>query len=344
MSRPAPADTGERRIRTPTDQFALPVLAASMGFNAAAHLVLTYLNEHIPMGFWSITRVENDKQTYLYLDDNDYGLTRGASHPWEDSYCVAMVAGTAPRIAPDAQSIPAYAAARINESVPIAAYAGAPIAEPDGTLFGAICGIDPGQRPELAAVGPALNLLAELLTLTLRGDRALQLAETVSRSALTRATTDSLTGIHNRHAWDDTITALDRAFDTYADPTVIVVIDLDNLKEVNDGPGGHAAGDDLLRAASAVMRGNIRDHDFLARLGGDEFGIILGNCPAELAPTLAERINRALDESHVPASVGWAPLDPESDAHRAVEMADQAMYQAKSRRRARRTQPVALEP
>ena len=318
---------------SPATNLTLPTLTASAGFNAAARLILDYLNTHVPMGFWSITRVENGRQTYLYLKDNSYGLTQGGSHPWEDSYCIHMAAGAAPRIAPDAQAVPAYAAARINQSARIATYAGAPIAEPDGTLFGAICGIDPDQRPELSAVGPVLNLLAELLSVTLASDRALMVAEHLATTALTRATTDSLTGIHNRLAWDRVIAALDRDYATYADPTVIVIVDLDNLKQVNDGPGGHTAGDQLLRDAARCMRGSIREDDFLARIGGDEFGIILTSTPAALAPDVALRIGDALDHAGVSASLGWSPLTPDATTHKAITLADQAMYQAKKHRK-----------
>ena len=59
-----------------------------------------------------------------------------------------MAAGTAPAHAPDAQAVPAYAAAAVNGSVDIGTYAGAPIREPDGTLFGAICGLDPHVRTD----------------------------------------------------------------------------------------------------------------------------------------------------------------------------------------------------
>ena len=75
-----------------------PAVTADTGFEAAAHLVLDYLNDQLPMGFWSITRVENDRQTYLYLDENTYDLHQGGSHPWPSSYCVRMVAGAAPRM------------------------------------------------------------------------------------------------------------------------------------------------------------------------------------------------------------------------------------------------------
>lgn len=308
------------------------------GFRTACQLILDYLNTAMPMTFWSITRVENDRQTYLYLDDNGYGLTVGGSHPWQASFCVHMAAGTAPRIAPDTATVPLYATALVNQAVQIGAYAGAPITEPDGTLFGAICGLDRLPRHDLNHFGPTLNVLSELLTAALASDRALNEAQHASRTALTHATTDSLTGVHNRRGWDDRINLLERDFATYADPTVILVVDLDNLKGVNDGPGGHHAGDQLLRSAADIMRRHVRPQDFLARLGGDEFGIILTSCESTLAPKLAQRIARALDHGAVPASIGWSALQPAATVHHAVDLADRAMYAAKTNRRLARNQ------
>ena len=85
-------------------------------FDRAANLVLEYLHEQLPLAFWAVTRVENGRQTYLYLDaDNGYGLRQGGSHPWEDSFCIHMAAGRAPTVAPDAQSVPEYARGGVND-------------------------------------------------------------------------------------------------------------------------------------------------------------------------------------------------------------------------------------
>ncbi len=327
LSHPADRD-GDQAAATATT-------AAEYGFRATAQVVLNYLNQNMPMASWSITRLENNRQTHLYIEDNDYGIVVGDGHPWVDSYCIHMVAGTAPRIAPDAAAIPIYAAAEVNKSVQIGAYAGAPISEPDGTTFGAICGLDRVPRADLTAVGPMLDAFSELLSIALTADRALNAARRASHVALTYATTDSLTRIHNRRAWDDTVTRLDLDYRTYADPTVIAIIDLDNLKLVNDGPGGHTAGDQLLRGAVHVMRRSIRDDDFLARLGGDEFGIILTRTPAHLAPAIVKRLSRALDRAGIPASIGWSPLEPDGTVTKAVELADRAMYRVKSNRKKR---------
>lgn len=127
----------------------MPMLSPAMSFDDAAIAVLGYLTQVLPLAFWSVTRVENDRQTYLYLDSqNGYGRVQGQSHLWQDSFCIHGAAGTAPGVAPDAQAVPLYAAAGVNAAVAIGSYAGAAVHEPDGTLFGAICGIDPDVRTD----------------------------------------------------------------------------------------------------------------------------------------------------------------------------------------------------
>ena len=126
MNAPAEA-VGTPNTIDPAGAPPLLALAESAGFQAASRFVLDFLNQNMQMGFWSVTRVENDRQTYLYLDENGFGLSRGGSTPWEDTFCRQMVAGNAPRIAPDAQAFPAYASARANPTPPVGAYAGAPI-------------------------------------------------------------------------------------------------------------------------------------------------------------------------------------------------------------------------
>ena len=112
VSTPAAPKRGEA---DPPRPVAAPVLAPNAGFDHAARLVLDYLHQQMPLAFWSVTRVENGRQSYLYLDpDNGYGLRQGDSHPWQDSYCIHMAAGTAPTVARDAQAVSLYAQAAVN--------------------------------------------------------------------------------------------------------------------------------------------------------------------------------------------------------------------------------------
>jgi len=315
-----------------------PAITASMGFDDAARAVLTHLREHVPMGFWSVTRVENGRQTYLYLDDNDYGLTAGGSHPWEDSFCIHMAAGTAPAVAPDAQAVPAYAAARINDAASIGSYAGSVISEPDGTLFGAICGIDPDVRhddPRLVAAGPLLQLLGTLLTMALAADRARERAAALLLAAEIAAETDVLTGLYNRRAWERLLEEEEVCFRRLGDPTVVVMTDLDFLKTVND-THGHDAGDAYIRQAAIALRAATRGSDSVARLGGDEFGLLLRHCDADQADGRVRKIYRLMTRAGVATSLGWAPITVLRGFPAALAEADTAMYAAKRARRAAR--------
>lgn len=316
----------------------LPQLTPGMTFDEAARAVLEHLRVHVPMAFWSVTRVENGRQTYLFLDDNEYGLTQGGSHPWEDSFCIRMAAGHGPPVAPDAQAVPAYAAAGVNRAAPIGSYAGAVIAEADGGLFGAICGIDPQVKtddPRLVAAGPLLSLLGQLLTMVLAADRAREQAAQQASVAALDAETDVLTGLANRRAWERVLDEEERRFRRFGDPTVIAITDLDRLKAINDQEG-HAAGDRYIRRSAAALAGAVRATDLVARLGGDEFGILLRGCDEAQAKARVQDIYGALSAAGVAGSIGWAPITVMRGFPAALAEADAAMYEAKRVRRAQR--------
>jgi diguanylate cyclase (GGDEF)-like protein len=329
---------------------ALPVLLPTMTFDEAARLVLGYLRTNVPLAFWSVTRVENGRQTYLYLDEeNGYGLPTGGSHPWEDSFCIHMAAGTAPAVAPDAQQVPLYAAAGVNAAVTIGSYAGASVAEPDGTLFGAICGIDPKVRtddPALLAAGPILSLFGQLLTMVLAANRARDAAARDLALARTDAETDTLTGLLNRRGWERAVSEESARFQRFGDPTVVAMIDLDRLKVINDEQG-HDAGDAYIREAGTALSRAVRGGDVVARLGGDEFGVLMTGCTEELAAERIARLYARLEEHGVAGSVGWAPISVLRGFPAALAEADEAMYAAKRARRSRRgpmPQPREAQP
>jgi len=314
----------------------IPSFAPSMGFDEAARVVLEHLREHVPMGFWAVTRVENGRQTYLYLDDNSYGLSSGGSHPWEDGFCIHMAAGTAPTVAPDAQSVPEYAGAAVNAAAQVGAYAGSVITEPDGQLFGALCGFDPDVKADderLVSAGPLLQLLGMLLTMALAADRARDHVSARAVAAEIASETDVLTGLYNRRAWERLLAEEEVRFTRLGDPTVIVMTDLDQLKTVNDSYG-HDAGDDYIRRAASALTAATRSTDAVARLGGDEFGVLLRHCDELAAEDRVQEIHRLMGAADVVTSVGWAPITVLRGFPTALAEADAAMYAAKRARRA----------
>jgi diguanylate cyclase (GGDEF)-like protein/PAS domain S-box-containing protein len=153
---------------------------------------------------------------------------------------------------------------------------------------------------------------------------------------------DALTGLPNRVLLRDRIVhALDRGR-PHARPLVLV-LDLDHFKSVNDG-FGHAAGDAVLREAAERIARCLRPGDTLARLGGDEFAVLLDEIPGmHVAEAVAERIIATLrapfavhgTDVVVGASIGLAVADRADTVDDVLRNADLAMYRAKHAGRAR---------
>lgn len=93
---------------------------------------------------------------------------------------------------------------------------------------------------------------------------------------------DSLTGLPNRHAWEDSVPRALAQASREEWPVCAAVIDLDRFKQLNDR-AGHHAGDELLRSLARVWEGELRTVDLIARIGGDEFGV-LPELPALVGP------------------------------------------------------------
>jgi diguanylate cyclase (GGDEF)-like protein len=150
---------------------------------------------------------------------------------------------------------------------------------------------------------------------------------------------DSLTGALNRRAWSEGV-GLDAVRASFG---AAVMLDLDNLKVVND-VHGHAAGDELLRRVCDVLRATIRPSDRLYRWGGDEFLLVMPGARAadvrrKLDDVVARANEAAEDGPDHPAlqwSVGVADFRGGEELEAAVRRADAAMYDDKSRRRVAR--------
>ena len=298
-------------------------------FVSAARGVLAFLNRRLGFGLWMVTRTEGEDWIVLQTEGSRYDVSAGTVFRWADSFCFHMVRGNGPRIAPDSNAVAAYAAAPIGRQVPIKAYIGFPLTKPDGSLFGTLCAIDMSRQPDtIVADQPLIELLAALLSTILKQElRADHEARRSERLAL-EAQTDALTTLANRRAWDQLLQKEEERCRRYGHPAAVLILDLDDLKEVND-TAGHAAGDALIVRAAEALRKAARDVDIVARLGGDEFGIIAIECDQTGADALLARTRQALADQGVAASVGVAIRSPSGGLAAAWEAADRRMYQDK---------------
>jgi diguanylate cyclase (GGDEF)-like protein len=153
---------------------------------------------------------------------------------------------------------------------------------------------------------------------------------------------DALTGAQNRRSFDDQLARIWSQAAEEHRTVAIVLIDVDHFKAYNDRYG-HLAGDDALRAvAHAVQKFTRRPGDILARYGGEEFAAILQGLDGERAGHIAEQMRRAVMElgiehrgsrtsESLTISLGVAVIEPSEarNSRGALQLADQALYQAK---------------
>ena len=147
---------------------------------------------------------------------------------------------------------------------------------------------------------------------------------------------DFLTGLFNRRRFQLEINHEAERVARYGGDGAVLMIDLDNFKDVNDA-FGHKAGDDLLKGVAGALRNRIRQTDVVARVGGDEFAMLLPEADADRAQIVADTIVKTLNRQvavlgeqsiHVTASVGVSLFGGRSAAE-VLEFADAAMYEAK---------------
>ena len=154
------------------------------------------------------------------------------------------------------------------------------------------------------------------------------------REARLLADLDSLTGLHNRRYFHETLAReVDRA-QRYQRRLSLVIIDVDGFKEINDRVG-HLAGDAVLAEIADRIRQVVRSADIPCRIGGDELAVIVPEVEVGQAEQLVERIQRAVSSQpiaragHVRVSAGVADLQPNDTATGFFERGDESLYAAK---------------
>ncbi|MDT8384511.1 MAG: diguanylate cyclase [Gammaproteobacteria bacterium] len=166
-----------------------------------------------------------------------------------------------------------------------------------------------------------------------------------------QAVRDPLTGLYNRLAYDDRIVQEFARCKRYGQPLVLMMVDIDHFKNVND-TYGHKAGDKALVLIAEQIRNNLRESDFLARLGGEEFVILMTETSLDSAIVAAGKLLKAVERCQfhyqnaqvvITISAGLAQLRKDDSTETLFQRADEAMYRAKQagRNRCLVEQPAA---
>jgi diguanylate cyclase (GGDEF)-like protein len=180
------------------------------------------------------------------------------------------------------------------------------------------------------AAGKRLGRMWVLEDVTADRRNAMELTQLAER--------DALTGLHNRHRFNEEITRMTADAQRNGSRVALFFFDLDGFKHIND-TFGHRAGDATLIRVAKEVGAQVRRNEIFARLGGDEFAILAPDTPDDVLAVLAERITRSIADMridfegqhmHVTCSCGIAVYpDHAADTERLIERADGAMYEAK---------------
>ena len=170
------------------------------------------------------------------------------------------------------------------------------------------------------------------------------------------ATRDGLTGLANRRTFEGALAREAARIARGGEPALLLLLDIDHFKRIND-TYGHAAGDAVLKAVARAIADQVRPMDMVARIGGEEFGVILPSCAVPFAHSAAERIREAVSQAGVVSahglrlqatvSIGGAFAGDviKADPLLWCARADHQLYQAKSEGRNRTCieQPVVSD-
>lgn len=186
--------------------------------------------------------------------------------------------------------------------------------------------------PEVLASVPLLVVFPVTLSAITRGLARRVRAQ--NQQLLRISSTDSLSGLLNRSHWEAAVNAA--LVRHCCDDAVMLMIDIDQFKRVND-QHGHTAGDEVVRRIGEIIRASLREGDLAGRYGGDEFGVVLCGAGVHAAATVAERIRSSaactLFERapglRCTLSIGLSPLPATRDTREWVKAADGALYRAK---------------
>jgi diguanylate cyclase len=168
--------------------------------------------------------------------------------------------------------------------------------------------------------------------------RMVEQAQELDRTRM-EARTDTLSGVPNRKAFDETLDFLLRNFKRHATPFALILCDVDHFKWIND-THGHTAGDRVVNQVGLFLKHCLRSGDYVARYGGDEFALLLPGASADVAQSIADRVRLEVECRNfdvglgkervaVTFSIGVATVREGDTAEMLVQRVDQALYKSK---------------
>lgn len=207
-------------------------------------------------------------------------------------------------------------------------YLGLPIKNPDGTPFGTICVLDNRENSYSDLYISLLDSFRSVI------ERFLIILDH-NRVMKDMSERDPLTGLYNRRAFFHLAGNELSRCTRYEQSSVLLMIDIDGFKDINDRLG-HGAGDEILKRVAIALEKIVRKHDLVARIGGDEFLILLTDNSLATAFQKADTLRQAMGEIDMfgtginfAISIGMSEISQETALEEAIKKADGYLLLAK---------------
>jgi diguanylate cyclase (GGDEF)-like protein len=298
-----------------------------------------------------VSLVDRDRQWFKSRVGLDVTET-----PRDQAFCAhAILTPEVPLVVADAAKDPRFIDNPLVTGGPgIRFYAGTPLVDEYGKALGTLCVIDVVPRELDAEQLESLQALGRQVVAQLRMTRLIRALQEQNdeqarsyrrmmeyKSRLEESveqlehlsTTDALTSLANRRAFEQQLLHELERSGRYGSPLSVVLIDIDHFKRIND-QHGHTMGDQVLGEFGALLKANRRSCDTAARYGGEEFALILPNTGCQEALALAERLRQQFADyplacGSCTVSVGVTAYRSDDSRDALLKRADEALYEAK---------------
>jgi GAF domain-containing protein len=145
-------------------------------WSAAARTALAFLHRTVGLDVWMVTHLEGPQQMVVFAHPQER-IPRGASVPWDRSFCHSMVSGEGPRVATVTAATPAYRDLTTGLPERVAAYIGVPLVTRSGEVYGTLCGVSARAQPRtLTRYLPLVEMTARMLSSLLPAEQPAQRA------------------------------------------------------------------------------------------------------------------------------------------------------------------------
>ncbi len=268
----------------------------------AIRTLLVSLQARIPLKLWTVTAIDGAAWEFVYQHDMGCNLTAEQVSLWQEQFCRRVISD---KLTDGEPYIEESAPSQTAPGHTVKAYIGVCLYDDNHQLIGTLCGVDPepdvaGIRSGEALVRQTATLMSRLLSMESHVAAQRFLAKKWSDSA----SRDELTGLLNRHGWDE----LMRQTRSVLGKEIhgVIVVDIGEGEQAADAAGFGA----LLHRAASALTVSMRGQDAVARLGDHSFGILLRCDSPAMVNSVVMRIEQELRTAAVEASTGFATSPP----------------------------------